>query len=315
MTEALVSLRNVSKDYRGYPALNDVSFDIPAGRIVGYIGPNGAGKTTTIKSLMGLITDFRGEVSIDGLEMPGRKKEVHRLIGYLPQGVAFQEWRTVDHVLMTFGRLSGIEPAELDGRIEEALSMVGLSGSRHRRVNQLSGGNIQKVGLAQALIHRPKLLVLDEPLTGLDPANRYNLKKVIRRLRDEGMTIFFSSHILSDVQDLADSLCMISNGRIVFQGGAEELRRNFCPGTDVEVTLTYGPDGTEGIRSIPHVDSVIRPTWGRMVVTMDTTFEEASGLNTLLKGLMELGYGITGAVPLRPDLDEIFVRHFGGRAE
>ena len=177
--DALVVLRGVSKTYGQFQALDDVSFAIRAGEVFGYIGPNGAGKTTTMKILIGLITDFQGDVAIGGCRIPQQIGEAHKLLGYLPQNVAFQEWRTVDQALLTFGRLSGLTDTQLEGRIPALLDLLSLSDVRHKKISQLSGGMAQKVGLAQALLHEPKLLVLDEPLGGLDPLSRHQLKEIV----------------------------------------------------------------------------------------------------------------------------------------
>ncbi|HEX9862478.1 MAG TPA: ABC transporter ATP-binding protein, partial [Candidatus Bathyarchaeia archaeon] len=197
-----VVLRGVSKNYFNFRALDNISFEINEGEIFGYIGPNGAGKTTTMKILVGLISDFQGEVLIGGCRIPKQKEEVHKLLGYLPQNVAFQEWRTVNHALTTFGRLSGLTAKQVESRIPEVLNLVSLSDFRHKKISQLSGGMTQKVGLAQALLHEPELLILDEPLGGLDPLSRHQFKDVILELGKRGTTILFSSHILSDVQDV-----------------------------------------------------------------------------------------------------------------
>ena len=167
-----------------------------------------------MKILIGLITDFQGEVLIGGYQMPKQKDEIHKLLGYLPQNVAFQEWRTVDHALKIFGKLSGLKDEELDAHIPEVLDLVSLTDVRHKKISQLSGGMTQKVGLAQALLHNPKLLVLDEPLGGLDPLSRHQLKNIVLELGRKGTTILFSSHILSDVQDVADRIGILSHGHL-----------------------------------------------------------------------------------------------------
>ena len=179
-TENLVVIQNVSKKYKDILAINDVSFNIKKGEVFGYIGPNGAGKTTTIKILVGLLKQTSGNVYINGYEMPEQKSFAHRFIGYLPQDVAFQKWRTVNHALTTFGKLSGMNKTELQPRIDELLRDFGLAEYKNKKVSKLSGGTIQKLGIVQALLHNPKLLILDEPLNGLDPDARYNVKKILK---------------------------------------------------------------------------------------------------------------------------------------
>jgi ABC-2 type transport system ATP-binding protein len=185
-----LSIFEVSKTYKETVALDKISFDVMVGEIFGYIGPNGAGKTTTIKILVGLIKDFQGAYKLKN----NSPHQLYKELGYLPQGVSFQEWRTVDNVLKILGKLSGLENSFLEQQIENILFLLDLNEVRYRKVSRLSGGMIQKLGLAQALLNNPKFLVLDEPLSGLDPTSRYEVKKAIKKLRDEGTTIFFSSH-------------------------------------------------------------------------------------------------------------------------
>lgn len=139
----------VSKRFRDLLALDNVSFEVGQGEIFGYIGPNGAGKTTTIKIMVGLLSEFEGTLRIGDYSMPGRRDQVHKMLGYLPQHVAFQEWRTVDHALRTFGSLSGLERRKIEPGIEKVLTQLALSDVRHKKIVELSGGMIQKVGLAQ----------------------------------------------------------------------------------------------------------------------------------------------------------------------
>jgi len=178
--EPLVQLRGVTKKYYGHAVLSDVSFDIKPGEVFGYIGPNGAGKTTTLKILAGLIQKFEGEVIVAGANVVKDRDRAHRMIGYLPQSCGFQNWRTVDSALDVLGALSGVDAPTRKKRIPELLERFGLAQARFKKVKDLSGGMAQKMGLIQALLHAPKLLVLDEPLEGLDPPTRNLLKDIIR---------------------------------------------------------------------------------------------------------------------------------------
>ncbi|MHA1920957.1 MAG: ABC transporter ATP-binding protein, partial [Promethearchaeota archaeon] len=224
---AFLEVRSISKEYKDVKALNNVSFSIKKGEILGYIGPNGAGKTTTIKILVGLIQNYNGDIKIYENEKILKKQDFFKILGYLPQEVGFQEWRTVDHALKTFGRLSKIPEDQLNNRIIEVLKTVGLSDVRNKKIIHLSGGMQQKLRLAQALLHKPKLLILDEPMTGLDPTSRYQMKKIIKTLMEQNITIFFSSHILSDVQDIATRIGIINHGRILKIGTPEQLQNEF----------------------------------------------------------------------------------------
>ena len=304
-----VLLRGVTKDYNGFRALDDVSFEIREGEIFGYIGPNGAGKTTTLKILVGLINDFRGEVLIGGYHLPKEKLEAHKLLGYLPQNVAFQEWRTINHALTTFGKLSGLTEAEVEERIPKILELLSLADVRHKKISQLSGGMAQKVGLAQALLHNPKLLVMDEPLGGLDPLSRNQLKEIVLKLARSGTTILFSSHILSDVQDVATRIGILSRGRIKMVGSMNELKSQLYSQKIVEVLLSYVSDKWQMLGTVKNVSKIEQPSPGRVLVYIQDGADDDQVINDLVKKIAELGIRIRSISPLEPSLDEIYLNY------
>ncbi|MCJ7762122.1 ABC transporter ATP-binding protein [Candidatus Bathyarchaeota archaeon] len=305
----LVVLRGVAKNYFNFRALDNISFEINEGEIFGYIGPNGAGKTTTMKILVGLISDFQGEVLIGGCRIPKQKEEVHKLLGYLPQNVAFQEWRTVNHALTTFGRLSGLTAKQVESRIPEVLDVVSLSDVRHKKISQLSGGMTQKVGLAQALLHEPKLLVLDEPLGGLDPLSRHQFKEVVLELGKRGATILFSSHILSDVQDVADRIGILSRGRIRQVGTLNELKARMSVQKTIEVLLPHPNDKWQELKSLKDVKSVEQVSPGRILANLDANADADEVINNLIQRIVRLRIKVRGVTLLQPSLDEIYLKH------
>ncbi|MCJ7763239.1 ABC transporter ATP-binding protein, partial [Candidatus Bathyarchaeota archaeon] len=304
-----VVLKNLTKNYGVFRALDKVSFDIKEGEIFGYIGPNGAGKTTTMKILVGLTTDFQGEVLIGGYKVPKQKDEIHKLLGYLPQNVAFQEWRTVNHALNTFGRLSGLDSAEIEDRIPQILDLLALSDVRHKKISQLSGGMTQKVGLAQALLHNPKLLVLDEPLGGLDPISRRQFKEIVLELGKKGTTILFSSHILSDVQDVADRIGIISRGHIKQIGTLNELKSRLSPQKVVEVLLAYASDKWQEFKSIENVKGVEQSAPGRVLVILETGADADKVIDEIVQSIVRLRIKVRGVTLLSPSLDEIYFNY------
>lgn len=231
----MIQFVHVSKRYGKKEALSDVSLEIEPGEIFGYIGPNGAGKTTSIKILTGLIRDYEGVVKLDGQDVTENRMRAQALLGYLPQDVGFQEWRTVEHALQTFAKLSGVPDSKRSERIQDAVAMVGIEEYYKTRIVHLSGGTVQKLRLAQAIVHDPKILVLDEPMSGLDPASRYQVKEIVHRLASENRVIFFSSHILSDVENLATRIGILHRGRIKQIGTPEELRSAHGLGTLIEI--------------------------------------------------------------------------------
>jgi ABC-2 type transport system ATP-binding protein len=303
--EALIILNSVTKNYDNFKALDSVSFEIDKGQVFGYIGPNGAGKTTTIKILVGLITNFKGDVQILGYQMPKHKYEIHKFLGYLPQNVAFQDWQTVDNALKTFGLLSGLEKNRVENRIAEVLDFLSLSDFRKKKVSQLSGGMAQKVGLAQALLHNPKLLVLDEPMGGLDPASRKQFKKLISSLAKEGTTILFSSHILSDVQDVATKIGILNKGKIRKIGTVDELKTSVLKEKIVEVVLSAAgkiPKWTQ----IPGIKSIEQPSPDRILIYLDEEVDDDRAVNAFLEQLLKSGNRLRSLNPLMPSLDEVY---------
>ncbi len=254
-SEPVIEFLNVSKNYKEIEALKEASFSISKGDIFGYIGPNGAGKSTTLKILVGLIRNHTGEVKINGFTHK-ENPNVNRLIGYLPQDVGFQEWRTVDHALVTFGLLSGMTREDLNNRIPEVLELVGLQDARKRKIKHLSGGMKQKLKLAQAILHNPPILVLDEPLSGLDPISRWQLKNTIKSLSQTDVSILFSSHILEDVEGIATDIGIINHGQIVKVGNPQELRDELTGGNVVNIVGINLAKKADIVRDLKFVQEV-----------------------------------------------------------
>jgi ABC-2 type transport system ATP-binding protein len=307
--DGFVSIRNLTKKYNGFTALNGISFNIKEGEIFGYIGPNGAGKTTTMKILVGLITQFQGEAQIGGYQVPKQKEEIHKLLGYLPQSVAFQDWRTVNHALTTFGKLSGLSEDKINQRIPEILDLLSLGDARRKKISHLSGGMMQKVGLAQALLHEPKFLVLDEPLSGLDPLSRNQFKEIVRKLSQNGATILFSSHILSDVQDVADRIGIINHGNIKQIGTLNELKSHLSPQRTVQVLLSYVSDRWKELGKIRNVKGVEQPMPGRVLVYLQQDADEELVINDIVRAVVKMDMRIRSIYLLEPSLDEIYLKH------
>ena len=171
---------------------------------------------------------------------------------------------------------------------------------------------MQKVGLAQALLHRPRLLILDEPLSGLDPESRYNLKRTIRNISKDGTTVFFSSHILSDVQDVATRICMINNGRILSIGTIDELKSSFPMTNALEITVTNGTGRAHDLMSIPGVKEIEWVAENRFMVHIGNGEDVGKLNNMIIHEMMALGYDIISFSPMTPDLDELYMRYVGG---
>ena len=306
----MIRFESVGKKYKSVAALENVSFEVNSGDIFGYIGPNGAGKTTSIRILVGLIREFEGRVSVCGIDSRKNPDKIQCLIGYMPQNTGFQEWRTVDHALKTFGTLTGLSALELSRRIPEVLETVGMSDMRSRKIAHLSGGMVQKLLLAQALIHKPQILILDEPLSGLDPTSRYQLKNTIREIARNDTVIFFSSHILHDVEDIATKIGILKDGRIMKTGTPRELCEEFQIGHVVEVAAQE--DLKAFSREFDFIDRVSRRGNNRIAfhLTSDTDLREAK--RAILKKIVAADIDLRSFSTAQPSLEDVYLHYVQG---
>jgi ABC-2 type transport system ATP-binding protein len=214
--------------------LKGISLSVKKGNIYGYLGPNGAGKTTTIKTILGLIFPDKGEIKILGrnhLDVKAKEK-----IGFLPENPYFYDYLTAYEFLNFYARLSNSKQKNNLKKINELLSLVGLSAFSNLQLRKFSRGMLQRIGIAQALINDPELVILDEPLSGLDPIGRKEIRDVILRLKEEGKTVFFSSHILQDIEMICDQVGIIINGKIISEGKLEDLISEEILYTEVTVS-------------------------------------------------------------------------------
>ena len=219
--EIVVSLFNLTKSFGGRPVVKDLSLDLRRGEILGFLGTNGAGKTTTIKMLMGFLRPDSGEVSVFGSSPD--KSEGRARIGFMPEIAYYYPFLTIGELLEFYGGLCGMSRQEVRKRAPGLIERVGLAGAEHKLLKTYSKGMLQRAGIAQAILHDPDLLVLDEPLTGLDPLARIHLRDLLLELRDKGKTIFFSSHELSEAELICDRVAILKNGSIVKLGSIQEL--------------------------------------------------------------------------------------------
>ena len=307
--ENLLELHNITKKFGYFVALNDINLTLKKGEILGYIGPNGAGKTTTMKIIVGLIRQFEGTICLNNHPLSKTQNEIYQVLGYLPQDVGFQTWRTVNHLLKTLGLLSGYDPHKLPERIDEVLQIVGLHDVKNKKIVHLSGGMKQKLRLAQALLHKPTFLVLDEPMSGLDPSSRYQMKKIILQLTKQGITIFLSSHILSDVQDIADRIAIINHGRILNIGTPQELQSKFNVGHEIEVILSETKPDCEIPQKLPQVSKVVQRGKLKYILTLNSDADLDTTLHEILKILVSNGCVIRNFNLLQPSLEDVYLRY------
>ena len=308
----VVEVRAVTKAYYGQAVLKDVSFEIGEGEVFGYIGPNGAGKTTTLKILAGLVTRFDGQVRVGGHDVVRERDQTHAMIGFLPQACGFQHWRTVESALDSLAELSGVEPDVRARRIGELLERFDLLAARRKKVKELSGGMTQKLGLIQALLHEPRLLILDEPLEGLDPPSRQLLKEVIRERSKRGTTVLFSSHILSDVEHVADRVGILDQGQIRTSGSIRDLLSAF--GAPVEIDVAFAVEPAElGYLHDPSYASVTarRPGEWRIRLADPDRLDEV--VHAIIERTLAAGGRLRAIGPAQPILDDLFARYLQRR--
>ena len=219
-----IVIEDLTKKYGEQKAVNNISFEVKTGEVVGFLGPNGAGKSTTMKMITCYMSPSQGDIKLDGLSVRDQPEEVKKKIGYLPENNPLYTDMAIVDYLRFAAEIQGVEKSQISGRIGEMIDMCGLGVEKHKKINELSKGYRQRVGLAQAMIHNPEVLILDEPTTGLDPNQIIEIRKLIKELGKE-KTVILSSHILSEVEATCDRILIINKGRIVADGSSETLRQ------------------------------------------------------------------------------------------
>ena len=244
-----VGLTKVFRDFWNRPkarAVNEIDFTVKEGEVVGLLGPNGSGKSTTVKMILGLLYPTAGQLTVLG-KAP-RAVETKKAIGYLPEESYLYKYLTAEETLDFFGSLFNLSRAERKNRIEQLLDMVGLAHARHRRVGEFSKGMARRIGLAQAMINDPSLLIFDEPTSGLDPLGCREVTDLIMELKKRGKTVLITSHLLSDVEDICDRVVILYGGKVRAQGSLNELL-TVSDSTRI-VTPTLSKEATEKVLSV-----------------------------------------------------------------
>jgi ABC-2 type transport system ATP-binding protein len=260
---------------RGVVAVRDLSLHIEPGEVYGLLGPNGSGKSTTLKIILGLVSPTRGRTEIFGRD--SRLVESREAVGFLPENPYFYKYLTGEETLRFFGRLCGMRSAILKNRVNELLDLVGLNKARNRRLGTYSKGMLQRIGLAQALIHDPKLVVLDEPTAGVDPAGSREIRDLIMDLKQRGITVLLSSHLLAQAQEICDRIGILADGVLVREGHLREL---IAIENQTELVLAGASD--ELVRQI---ESLINQSNAKLLerrkstTTLERLFLESTGGN------------------------------------
>ena len=282
------------------PALHPLNLTVHEGETVGFLGPNGAGKTTTLKLLMGIIFPTSGSAQILGKSF--LDPEVKKQIGFLPEQPYFYDYLTATELLDYYARLSGVSAEERRKRIPALLERVGLADIGKKQLRKFSKGMLQRVGIAQAIVHDPKILFLDEPMSGLDPIGRREIRELIQHLKDQGKTIFFSTHILSDAEALCDRVAVIHKGELRGVGVVEELKSESADKAEIV---------WQGAHALPAVANLL----SEHHVAVDTVraITSSENIDSLLEQLRQQRARLISVTPLQDTLEDYFVAHTSER--
>ena len=281
------------------PALQGVNISVQRGEIYGLLGPNGAGKTTFIKCLLGIVFPTGGAGHILGFPLGSIKAK--EKIGYLPENHRYPLHLTGEQVLGYFGKLSGVDNATIKARIGETLSLVGMSEWRDMKVRKYSKGMMQRLGLAQALINDPDLIILDEPTDGVDPVGRKEIRDVLTHLKERGKTVFLNSHLLSEVERISDRVAIMRQGEVITEGSVESLtsKKNQY---DIRVE-------SSALESAKHVLGVAMQSETEGMIHAE--FMSTEELNAAIDKLRRQGVLIESLVPKRSSLEDLFIELIG----
>jgi ABC-2 type transport system ATP-binding protein len=309
---AVIEIDTLTKDFRvGFwrkrpvRALADLSLQVERGEIFGFLGPNGAGKTTTLKILMALLRPTSGEARILG--EPVHSVEMRRRIGYLPENPYFYDYLTAEELLTYAGSLFGIRQPALGRKVADLLEKVGLADSRRLQLRKFSKGMVQRIGVAQAVINDPEVVFLDEPMSGLDPLGRREVRQVIAGLKTRGVTVFFSSHILPDVEVLCDRVAIMNKGKLLETGALAEILKVRIEGHEVILTRMH-PEDVGGLREMC---DEMTPIGDRIHVRVRTSQQ----VESVLSYSLGRGAELISVNPIRPSLEEYFFTEVAGKAE
>lgn len=303
MTELAIETEHLRKVYQGvmgrqsFVAVQDLSLQVPRGHVFGFLGPNGAGKTTTINMLLGNIYPTAGRASLLGCEMGDR--DARRKLGFLPEKFQFHDFLTAEEFLELHGRLYGMSPRQRKTRIPEVLETVGLIDRRKSRIREFSKGMQQRVGLAQAILNDPDLVILDEPTSALDPLGRREVREIVSALKGQGKTVMLNSHLLSEIEMTCDQVAILKAGQVVRQGKIDDLLA--APSTVQMRILNQSPMLLKALESLSRTVEVS----GEQITA---TIADEAAIPELVSATVREGGRLMSLVPMRESLEDLFIR-------
>jgi ABC-2 type transport system ATP-binding protein len=310
MANAIVEARELVKKYKNLTAVDRVSFEISEGELFGLLGPNGAGKTTTISIVSCLLEPTEGDVLVDGFSVRNHPNKVKNLLGVVPQEIALYPTLTALENLKFWGRMYGLSEAKLKERIVETLEIAGLTERAKERIETYSGGMKRRINIAAGILHKPKVLLMDEPTVGIDPQSRNHILETVKKLNAAGTTIIYTSHYMEEVELLCDRVGIIDHGKIIAEGSIDELKKLI--GSEEAINIQV--DGVEektlaNLQALELVDRVDSSDGKIQVLTKDS--EEV--LAAVVSALNEAAVHIAAIEVVEPNLESVFL-HLTGKS-
>ncbi len=301
-----IHVDGITKMYGSQAAVDNLSFQVKTGEILGFLGPNGAGKTTTMKAITGYLATNKGDIQVGGISVNNEPEKVKRYIGYLPEhNPLYQDMPVIDYLNFVAG-VQGIDPSKVVERVTEMVRVCGLKSEKHKKIRELSKGFKQRVGLAQAMIHNPEVLILDEPTTGLDPNQIVEIRELIKRIGHE-KTVILSSHILAEVEATCDRILIINNGKIVANGTSEELRRQ-AQGNEllhVQIGNASRNEAFEALKQLPTIALVDFNGQEETIFEIQSHPGQESA-QSIFDLCVQKGWYIQQLTPIETKLEDIF---------
>lgn len=300
----MLTIKNLVKRYKENIAVDNLSLHIPEGKVIGLLGPNGAGKTTTINAIMGLIGIDQGEITIFGKSLKKDAISIKSDIGFVPQFISIYYDLTVEENLKFFGKLYGLRGKELMKRVDEVISIIGLDEQRHAKPKTFSGGMKRRLNIGCALVHFPKLLIMDEPTVGIDAQSRNYILDTIKELNKRGMTIIYTSHYMNEVEYLCDQVIIIDRGRVIAEGNLDTLSQLVSQENMLHVSFREGAvldleqlKSMSGIKAVELADERYKIVYEKEVMSK----------NMILGHFIHEGVEIDEIKDLRPSLEDVFL--------
>ena len=303
-----IQVVDLEKRFNGFPALNGISFTVEKGDVLGYLGPNGAGKTTTIKILTNLLNPTRGQAYINGIDVNRHPKLALKTVGSLIEVPGIYEYLTPHEMLTYFGKVYQMDSKKIGPRIEEVLDLMKIGDWEHKRLGSFSTGMQRRFSIAKAILHNPEILLLDEPVLGLDPKGIKDVRELIKRFQNEGMTIFLSSHLLGEVSEICNKVIFLDHGEVVEQDTVENVMKKMeSKVINVKLLNQLTEETMDKIRTISFVEGADLTNDGVRIV-FDGEPETSS---KILKNLVSLGLDLTSYAPASVSLEDFYISVMG----